>query len=894
MNEETQSVSIDVLDGYDEVGYPWAKDIYSDWTEFVDARGREEADAYLKQAEIPWPPESVSIDISTKCNLRCPMCMSNGDAEGREQYTKIQFDWQEIADFFIKNGAKTLFMGSLGESFLKKDTLLFMEAVKDHVRDFAFSTNATAIDTDYIREIAKFKVSSIRISCDAGDPISYPIWRLGADYETFATNVKEFVKYFGDKVAIHSVLFKENMDSIRTLPEFAHELGVKTIEVHGLKRRGATIRNGLNTTDLQETCSVLNEIQSKQKANDVKLVPTFIIPDEELSLRAWMLTDGLIGSREFLRTVAEPRCHEPWRMINIAHHGELSPCCGGFEGQKLSSPPFKTDVENIINARAGLMLRAMTIAGWTPTVCEFFCRKCYPGTPVKPPHSRYDAPVPAPLSRPQIELAYQGFFKDTNLPFCNLDGALAFLDNLAAASPADQGTVIQQQLRPMLRPEVPPNIQLQIVRKLTQLAGDSDLDEPFDKHDDWVAETFLKDFIDQVNERPEGQRTVLFVATTPYFVILRQAIYLRKLGYRVMLLSLSQIPENLSGMFEEHFDVIAHTSNSYRLLKKILGKVSPEIVHVQCWMWMYVLGRLAIEECQNSKVVCEFYDSTSLFAERNDLLDKWQPKLVDLDLALEGEILRQADAIVSRYGPDVTKAWMAKHDADPLYLELQPHPCPEFMHYADSKSKKDGGPIRLIHAGSLTSPDDDHPETLYPERSTPETFRTLLKQGLAIDVFCPPHLDPTKLGHQYETYSALAKEFEHFQFLKGVAPDKFAEAIADYDYGILFFDYDPNTARLSDLWMKGVMPTRFFSYLEAGIPGLVISEYTDMTSFLEDNGLGFGIPSKDLHTLGEKLENYDRDASVAKIKRYNEEHGMDKEIHLLTDLYDEVLGSGKA
>ena len=83
MTDQDRADTIDVLDGYENIGYPWAKDIYSDWTEFVEGYGREKAEEILKQAEIDWPPESVSIDISTKCNLRCPMCMSNGDAEGR-------------------------------------------------------------------------------------------------------------------------------------------------------------------------------------------------------------------------------------------------------------------------------------------------------------------------------------------------------------------------------------------------------------------------------------------------------------------------------------------------------------------------------------------------------------------------------------------------------------------------------------------------------------------------------------------------------------------------------------------------------------------------------------------------------------------------------------------
>lgn len=484
---------------------------------------------------------------------------------------------------------------------------------------------------------------------------------------------------------------------------------------------------------------------------------------------------------------------------------------------------------------------------------------------------------------------YDAFFEDAKLPYCFLEEARVFFADVARESEPAERALILEKFLPALNPGVPREVQSELIQSVALAAKEAALHSPFRNYDERLLETVFSDFCEAVNYREVGRKTVLFVATTPYFVILREAMYLRRMGFDPVLLCLAPVPGSLTAVVEETFVAVANTRGSFRCLKTLLEAVKPDLVHVQCWMWMYVLGRMAIETCPDSVVVCEFYDATSLFAERKDMLAKWKPALVDLDYALEHFIMCHADAVVSRYSPEVAQAWADSHGAAPRYLEFQPYPCPEFLHYAEARPSKDDGLVRLLHAGSFTPRDGDHPPSLYPEVSTPDVFLSLLEQGFAIDVLCPPHFDPDSLGPQYEAYRKLVRDFEHFQFMPGVSPDRFAEVASAYDFGILLFDYDPASVCLRDLWMKGVMPTRFFSYLEAGLPGIVISEYRDMTRFLEKNGVGFGVPSKDIPRLREIVADYDRDAAVANVRRYNEAHGMDKEIGRLVDLYNGLL-----
>jgi hypothetical protein len=57
--------------------------------------------------------------------------------------------------------------------------------------------------------------------------------------------------------------------------------------------------------------------------------------------------------------------------------------------------------------------------------------------------------------------------------------------------------------------------------------------------------------------------------------------------------------------------------------------------------------------------------------------------------------------------------------------------------------------------------------------------------------------------------------------------------------------------------------------------------------------LGFAVSSDDIHTVPERIREFDYEASVENIKRYNEMHGMANEIGRLIVLYEEVCEGEK-
>lgn len=493
-----------------------------------------------------------------------------------------------------------------------------------------------------------------------------------------------------------------------------------------------------------------------------------------------------------------------------------------------------------------------------------------------------------PTDAQYLERIYQTQIQDDNLPY--LDGVLAqsFFGDLAAQAPHLRDFLMTQVL-PLLAGPLPLEEKRRVIANVAASALAAGYTSTFTHHDIRVIQRNLADFIRAVNQST-SERTVVFVAGSPYFLILREAMYLRRNGWRCFLVSLSVVPDRLKALFEANFEAIADTRRSLRLMRSLLARLHPDIFHVQCWMWLYSIGRMTMEARGKSKVVCEFYDITSTYAERDVLCQGFKPATVDFDLYMEKFILHHADAVITRFPQSAIEEWAERHGASPLHLAMQSWPCSEFAGRPtrDKPSRKDGI-FRLVYAGGLVPVDDNHPPVLFPEAGMPDGFRTLLEQGIAIDIFHVPHGDPTDESNSpFAKYYELQRQFPSFRLRSGVPPHQFAEAMAPYDFGILLFNYHPD-ARVRESQRKGVMATKLFSYIEAGIPALVNAEYEAMAGFLEQHGIGMGIGSADLPRLRDILKAYDYDQVLENIRIFQEKYSMEKEILPLIKLYNQLI-----
>lgn len=394
-----------------------------------------------------------------------------------------------------------------------------------------------------------------------------------------------------------------------------------------------------------------------------------------------------------------------------------------------------------------------------------------------------------------------------------------------------------------------------------------------------------RDFIDNVNRGSRSGDTVVFVAKTPYFVLLRVAMYLRRKGHRAFLVTLNPIPAELETLFVDAMDGIACSDGSHMDLRLILAKVRPSIVHIQMWMLSYELCRLAIEANERAPVVCEFYDVTSIYATRGELTRVWPAEVVDFDLAMERYVMENAAGILSRYPKWAMEKWARALGApDQLVACNHAYPLPE---YRQSKVRSPGAETkrrRLVYAGGLI-PTWLDPE-LFPEAYMPLAFKKLLEQGFEIDVLHDPHR-PIDENPVYAPFRHLERTYPGFRLINGAAPQNLPGLLREYDFGILLTRF-PARVSINPDQKAGVVATKIYAYLEAGIPILVNAEYLEMARIAIEHGVGLAVHSKCLDNLTTMVDTFDYERALAKVDAFNTVFGMDKQIDGIVDFYQKA------
>ena len=104
-------------------------------------------------------------------------------------------------------------------------------------------------------------------------------------------------------------------------------------------------------------------------------------------------------------------------------------------------------------------------------------------------------------------------------------------------------------------------------------------------------------------------------------------------------------------------------------------------------------------------------------------------------------------------------------------------------------------------------------------------------------------------------------------------------------YGSLLYLF-PDEFLIKEKHFNCMIPTKFFSYIEAGLPVLVMDRLKGVSREVEQNGLGVVLAEKDLYDLEGVLKGVDYQALKNNVLKYREKHSMDHEIDRLFQLYN--------
>lgn len=159
---------------------------------------KKKYEKYLKNRGSFVFPERITVELTNRCNLSCPMCPrrflhSNEGFMDEETFTRI-------IDEMSEHPGTALVPFFRGESLLHKDFLKFIEyAKKKGISPVQFTTNATLLTEEISSRLLDLKIEFISFSLDTDIEENYRKVRVGASYKKVMENIERFLKMKKEK-----------------------------------------------------------------------------------------------------------------------------------------------------------------------------------------------------------------------------------------------------------------------------------------------------------------------------------------------------------------------------------------------------------------------------------------------------------------------------------------------------------------------------------------------------------------------------------------------------------------------------------------------------------------------------------------------------------------------
>lgn len=402
-------------------------------------------------------------------------------------------------------------------------------------------------------------------------------------------------------------------------------------------------------------------------------------------------------------------------------------------------------------------------------------------------------------------------------------------------------------------------------------------------------------FIDTVNRQAQNRPTVVFVAPWPNYKFLREAQALRARGVACYLIALRHdhlITEILERQeFRDAFDGIHEVRRNALILLALLRQLRPAVFHVHGEPWTQAMVRTVNDAKRGATCVVELEDIFTVYAERGVMHRVWSPDKVDFAYAMEGYACRHCDGVVYPFAAGVQTELEERHGTRFAGLDFPCHPSSSFMDFGSGKESAADGRLRVIWAGNVWIPNPGFPEELFPSAGLPKVLRKLLDAGIGCEVLIDPGRATDFETTPWSVYTDL-RQYSHFRLEAGVAPSRLSRRLSIADFGLQMAAYDPARLLVRPSKLRFQISTKFFAYLEAGLPVIVNAEFAFMADLVERHGIGLAVGISELDGLADRLHRFDRAAVVENIRRFNRDQSMERAIGRLMTFYGS-LTSGR-
>lgn len=185
-------------------------------------------------------PATLTLDISSTCNLKCGMCSLNKWQSSKNLMQMETFN--KLLPIFPK--VKAVGFTCSGEPLMNKNIVEMVRAIKEVSHNttlVGFNTNAMLLNERIAGELIDANLDMLEFSVDGATKKTYESIRVGAKFDTVIKNIRNLIetkKRLGKKnlnLSIRMTVSRDNINELSAMVELARELGISKLLVNGIE-----------------------------------------------------------------------------------------------------------------------------------------------------------------------------------------------------------------------------------------------------------------------------------------------------------------------------------------------------------------------------------------------------------------------------------------------------------------------------------------------------------------------------------------------------------------------------------------------------------------------------------------------------------------------------------
>lgn len=269
--------------------------------------------------------DSCQIDLTRNCNLTCSFCRQTNESDLPDSMSFYQ--WSSVITQLKEMDCKMMALAG-GEPLMHKDFFSILNLATNTIKEVYVLSNGTLITQEVATRLAEKNIKGLQISLDAFNPALHDKIRGRLGTWEKATRGIKYAVDAGIPVTIRTTVYRDNVQEVASLLEFAHDIGAR---IYAIRRVIPTGKGG--SVDLlkpEELRILFTSLANRAKELNMRL--SLGDPFSRFLLNEQTFIEGKVGG-----------CSIGLNILYIAQDGSvlLCPClpiyCGDVKQESVRS-----------------------------------------------------------------------------------------------------------------------------------------------------------------------------------------------------------------------------------------------------------------------------------------------------------------------------------------------------------------------------------------------------------------------------------------------------------------------------------------------------------------------------------------------------------------------------